>query len=177
LRGAAAILLAQRFPADAARTIAPLLADPDPLVRSRLIEALGYARAAAVADDVARFVDDPSIHVRQMAALVLSSMHDPRGARAVEKLAADPATRNLMRPHIILAIAAANRNDLATAQRELTFVVDEVPYATDAAVMLADIAIRRNDRSAATMWLDEAIRFNPAHRGALARLRALHGGR
>jgi tetratricopeptide (TPR) repeat protein len=173
LRGAAAILLAQRFPSDAAAVIAPLLGDRDPLVRSRFIEALGYANARAAADDIARFTADPSIHVRQMAALVLSSFHDARGERAVEKLASDPATRNLARPHILVALAAANRGDLEKAQRELLFVVDEVPYDTNALVLLADIAMRRGDRAAAKGWLEEALRFNPAQRGALARLASL----
>jgi hypothetical protein len=173
LRGAAAILLGQRFPSDAAGVIAPLLGDRDPLVRSRFIEALGYANARTSADDVARLVGDPSVQVRQMAALVLSSFHDPRADRAIEKLAADPATRNLARPHILLALAAANRGDLDTAQRELLFVVDEVPYDSNALVMLADVAMRRGDRAAAKGWLEEALRFNPSQHGALARLASL----
>jgi tetratricopeptide (TPR) repeat protein len=173
LRAACAILLAQRFPSDAAGVIAPLLADADPLVRSRFTEALGYANARSAADDVARLLGDPSIRVREMSALVLSSFRDPRATPALEKLAADPATRNLARPHIALAIAAANRGDLDRAKRELDLVVDEVPYATDALVMLGDIAMRQGDRAAAKGWFEEALRFDPAHRGAHARLAAI----
>jgi hypothetical protein len=173
LRGACAILLAQRFPSEAGGVIAPLLPTPDPLLRANYLEALGYAAARTTADDVARLLNDPSIRVRQMSALVLSSFHDPRAEPALTKLADDPSTRNLVRPHITLAIAAANRGDMPRAQQELEFVVSEVPYATDATVMLADIAIRRGDRPTAKAWLEEALRFNPSHRGARGRLEAL----
>jgi len=173
LRGAAAILLAQRFPAIAATTIVPHLDDPSSLVRSRFIEALGYARAQSAADAIARLTNDPSIHVRQMAAIVLSSFHDARGDAAIEQLANDRETHALLRPHIALAIAAANRNDLDTAQRELTFVVDEAPYVVDSLVMLGEIRARRGDFAGARSWFEEALRFDPSHRRANALMKAL----
>jgi len=74
---------------------------------------------------------------------------------------------------VMLAIDAANRGDYDRATRELDFAVDEVPYAVDALVLLGDIAARRGDFAKARGWFDEALRFNPSHRGALARLAAL----
>src|SRR5205085_12292761 len=67
LRGAAAVILAQRFGAAAADVIVPLLHDPNEVVRARFVEALGYANARQSADAVASLADDPSIRVRQNA--------------------------------------------------------------------------------------------------------------
>jgi HEAT repeat protein len=174
LRGAAALLLGQRFPREAASVLLPLLGERDQLVRSRFVEGLGYAQAREAGDAVAGLGNDPSIHVRQMAALVLASFRDPRGIAALQRLADDPETRALSRPHIMLAIDAANHGDLGRAQRELEFVVAEVPYATDALVMLGDIHARQGDMAAAKALFEEALRFNPRQKNALARLQVLH---
>jgi hypothetical protein len=173
LRGAAAILLAQRFPFAAHDAITPHLLDRSALARSRFIEALGYARDRRSADAVALCTTDGSIHVRQMAAIVLTSLGDPRGEPAIRQLADSPETHALIRPHIMLAIAAANRGDLYGAQRELEFVVGEAPYVTDSLVMLGDIRARRGDFTGARGWFEEALRFDPSHRGANARMKAL----
>ena len=173
LRGACAVLLAQRFPGDATRVLVPLLHDPNQLVRAKFVEALGYAHTRDSLDPIATLMNDPSIQVREMSALVVASLGDHRGLDALEKLAADPKTRALFRPHVMLAIDAANRGDYDRATRELEFAVDEVPYAVDALVLLGDIAARRGDFVKARSWFDEALRFNPSHRGALARLAAL----
>ncbi len=173
LRGAAAVLLAQRFPGDATRVLAPLLHDRDPLVRAKFVEALGYAHTGDVADPVAALLNDESIQVRQTAALVAASVGDARGVPALEALASNPATRALVRPHIMLAINAANHGDMDRAKRELDFAVSEVPYAVDALVMLGDIAARKGDFASAKTEFEEALRFNPSHRGALGRMAAL----
>lgn len=173
LRGAAAQLLGQRFPAAAPPIVIPLLHDRDPLVRARLVESLGYANARANTADIVPLLADSSIAVRQMAALVLSTFGDPRGDEALARLAADPQTRGLVRPHIALGIAAAKRGDFDAATRELTTAVDEVPYAVDALVLLADISARRGDFAQARAWLEEALRFNPAHAGARRRINSL----
>jgi len=173
LRGAAALLLGQRFPREASATLVPLLYDPDPLVRSRFIEALGYAQARDAADAIAPFASDSPLPVRQMAALVLSSFGDARGLAACRLLMNVPKTSKLVRPHVALAIDAANHNDLDTAERELKTAVAEVPYLTDALVMLADIRMRRHDPAGAKEYLEEALRFNPQHRGANGRLAAM----
>ncbi|MEA2338882.1 MAG: hypothetical protein QOE82_2889, partial [Thermoanaerobaculia bacterium] len=172
LRGAAAILLGQRFAASAADVLTPLLHDPSEVVRARFVEALGYANARQSADAVASLVDDPSIRVRQNAALVLASFDDPRASAALAKLASDPATTHLVRPHILRGIGAANRGDFDAAVRELEFALNDAPYATDALVLLADIHARRGDVAKAKALLEEALRFDPSHRGAKARLNA-----
>jgi HEAT repeats/Cytochrome c552/Cytochrome c554 and c-prime/Tetratricopeptide repeat len=174
LRGACAVLLGQRFPAEASHALVPLLSDATPQVRAKALEALGYARARDAAEAIAPLTNDASIEVRQMAALVLASFGDPRGGDALERLAGDPATRELVRPHIMLGIRAANRGDYDRANRELGFAVREVPYAVDALVLLGDIAARRGDYAKAKSWFDEALRFDPAHRGAKAREAALN---
>lgn len=173
LRGACAMLLAQRFPGDASRVLVPLIHDRDQLVRAQFVEALGYAHTRDAAEPVATLLNDPAVQVRQTSALVLASLDDRRGLDALEKLAADPKTRALFRPHIMLAIDAAKRGDYDRATRELDVAVDEVPYAVDALVMLGDIAARRGDFAKARSWFEEALRFNPSHRGALGRLAAL----
>jgi hypothetical protein len=177
LRGAAAQILGQRFPSAAAAIAVPLLHERDPLLRTRLLECLGYANARGSAEAVAALLDDPAIAVRQTAALVLASFADPRAVPALERLAKEPATRGLVRPHIALGITYAKRGDFDAATRELTVAVDEVPYATDALVLLADINARRGNMPAARAWLEEALRFNPSHRGALERIRMLASGR
>ncbi|MEA2329401.1 MAG: hypothetical protein QOE68_4360, partial [Thermoanaerobaculia bacterium] len=172
LRGAAAVILAQRFGAAAADVITPLLHDPNEVVRARFVEALGYANARQSADAVASLVDDPSVRVRQNAALVLASFGDPRARDALTKLIADPATTHLVRPHILRGIGAANRGELDAAIRELEFALNDAPYATGALVLLADIYARRGDVPRAKALLEEALRFDPSHRGAKARLEA-----
>jgi hypothetical protein len=176
LRGAAALLLGQRFPAQTSAVLVPQLHDQDDVVRTRVIESLGYAQARDAADAVASLLDDRSLAVRHAAALVLASFHDPRGETAVAKLANDADTHALFRPHVVLAVAAANRGDLETARREIDAAIALAPYASDALVFRADLDVRRGDVKAARGELTEALRFDPRHRGALGRLRALSGG-
>jgi len=177
LRGAAAVILGQRGGAASGVILIPLLQDRDALVRARVIEAIGYANAHDAADAVASLVDDPSIRVRQNAAFVLASFDDARARPALEKLATNPATSHLLRPHLIRGIGAANRGDFDAATRELELALNDAPYATDALVLLADIHARRGDVSRARSLLEEALRFNPGHRGARARLTAASAGR
>jgi len=103
---------------------------------------------------------------------VLASFDDPRAPAALAKLAGDPATTHLVRPHILRGIGAANRGDFDAAIRELEFALNDAPYATDALVLLADIYARRGDLPHARALLEETLRFNPGHRGARARLKA-----
>jgi len=175
LRAAAGILLGQRFPKDAAASIVPLLHDRDPLLRSRLIEALGYARATGSADAVAALLDDPAVKVRERAAVVLTMFHDRRGEPALERLVRDPATATLVWPHLLLGTAAGQRGDLDRATLEMNRALDIVPYLPDALVFLADINMRRHDPARARAYLTEALTFDPRHRGARGRLAALDG--
>jgi hypothetical protein len=170
LRGAAASLLAQRFPGSASNALVPLLRDKNAVVRARAAEGLGYANARDAAEPLASLLDDPAVRVRQTAALVLASFGDARGVAALERLAADPVTAKLVRPHILLGIRAANHGDFDAATRELTTALAQAPYATDALVLLADIHARRGDLPRARALLEEALRFDPSHKGAKARL-------
>ncbi|MFL6246082.1 MAG: HEAT repeat domain-containing protein [Thermoanaerobaculia bacterium] len=173
LRGAAAILLGQRFPNAAAPILTPLVDDRSEVVRARVLEGLGSTRNPAVADAAARHVDDPSLQVRHMAAIVLSFLNDPRGEAALQRLANDPATHGLFRPHVMLSIAAANRGDFATAEREIDAALAAAPYVADALVFRADLDARKGDFAATRSELEEALRFDPSHRGALRRLESL----
>lgn len=173
LRAVAGILLAQRFPADASRAIVPHLHERDPLLRSRLIEALGYAKAADSVDAIASLLDDPNVKVRERAAVVLTMFRDPRAEPALQRLASDPTTSTLVWPHILLGTAAGQRNDIARAEQEMQRALDLTPYLPDALVFLADIRMRSHDRVQARANLEEALRFDPRHRGATGRLRAL----
>lgn len=175
LRGAAALLLGQRFPASAATYLPPRLHDVDPLVRSRFIEALGFAQAGAQAEAIAPFLNDSSLQVRQMAALVLGSFGDSRGEVALRKLATSPETSTLVRPHILLAQIDAKRGDLEGTRRELDAALQQAPYLSDALVMKADLAARRGDLPEATRNLEEALRFDARHPGARKRLALMKG--
>jgi hypothetical protein len=173
LRAACAILLSQRFPADSAEVLTPLLHERDPLLRSRAVEALGFAKATSSADAIASLLGDPNVKVRERAAVVLSMFHDPRAEPALERLAADPNTATLVWPHVLLGTAAGQRGDLARAEQEMNRALDVVPYLPDALVFLADIHMRRHERAQAREALNEALRFDPRHRGATGRLRAI----
>jgi hypothetical protein len=173
LRAAAALLLAQRFPDAAAPILLPHIDTRDPLLRARLLEALGTTRDPAATGVAARFVDDPVLQARQTAALVLASRGDPRAEAALRRLADDPATSALFRPHVMLSIAAANRGDFDTATREIDAALAQAPYVADALVFRADIDARRGDFNGARRELEEALRFDPRHRGALRRLQSM----
>jgi hypothetical protein len=173
LRAACAILLAQRFPADSAGVLTPLLRERDPLLRSRAIEALGFAKAASSVDAIAALLGDPNVKVRERAAVVLTMFRDPRAEPALARLAADPNTTALVWPHILLGTAAGQRGDLARAEQEMNRALDVVPYLPDALVFLADLHMRRHERAQARESLNEALRFDPRHRGANGRLRAI----
>ncbi|HVG23689.1 MAG TPA: multiheme c-type cytochrome [Thermoanaerobaculia bacterium] len=172
LRAAAALLLAQRFPNSAAPILVPLLQEPDVLLRARLLEALATTRDRSIADVAAPYVDDPALQVRETAVLLLADAGDPRAEPALRKLASDPATSSLFRPHVMLSIAAANRGNFETARREIDAALDRAPYVADALVFRADIDARRGDFAAARRGLEEALRFDPRHRGALRRMQS-----
>jgi Tfp pilus assembly protein PilF len=74
----------------------------------------------------------------------------------------------------MLSIAAANRGDFQTAEREIDTALTAAPYVADALVFRADIDARKGDFAGAARELQEALRFDPSHRGALRRLESLH---
>jgi HEAT repeat protein/tetratricopeptide repeat protein/cytochrome c554/c'-like protein len=173
LRGAAAELLAQRFPEAAPTALVPRLQDPGPVVRAKLLQALGYADASGAADAVAPLLADPELSVRQNAALLLASFGDPRGVATLRDLARAPETEGLVRPHLTLAMDAARGGRLDEAEAELERALALTPYHSDALVMLADLHAKKGDLGQAREELEEALRFNPRHDGALQRLSIL----
>jgi len=138
-----------------------------------VLEGLGFTRDPAAVYAAARHAGDPTLQVRHNAALVLASFRDPRGEEALRKLASDPNTKGLFRPHVMLALSAANRGDFDTATREIDTAIAIAPYVADALVFRADLDARRGDFAGTKRELDEALRFDPRHRGALRRLAAL----
>ncbi len=175
LRGAAAVLLGQRFPADAPAALVPLLDDPDPLVRVRAVEGLGFARARGAASRLARLAtSDPALAVRHFATLTLFDLGEAaRAEEAARALARDPASEALPQPHVLLALAAGRRRDLDGARRELERALALIPYNADNLVLYADLLVAMGKRTEARAALEEALRFAPRHPGAEGRLQAL----
>jgi predicted CXXCH cytochrome family protein len=175
LRGAAAVLLGQRFPADAVATLVPLLQDPDALVRVRAVEGLGFAHARGAVTPLARLASaDPALAVRHYATLTLFDLGETaRAEQAAKRLAADPASEGLPQPHVLLALAAGRRRDLTLARRELERALVLIPYDADNLVLYADLLVAAGQRAEARAALNEALRFAPRHAGAAGRLHAL----
>jgi Tfp pilus assembly protein PilF len=105
--------------------------------------------------------------------VVLSMFGDARAEPALARLASDPNTATLVWPHVLLGNAAAQRGDIDRAEQEMNRALDIVPYLPDALVFLADIRMRRNDPTQARAYVEEALKFDVRHRGALRRLQAL----
>jgi predicted CXXCH cytochrome family protein len=176
VRGAAALLLGQRFPATAAGALAPLLGDADPLLRARAVEAVGYGKLRGLADAVAHAAgSDDVLSVRHMAVLVLGMLGDGRAAPAAARLTATPAGAGLPQPHFLLGLVGLRRGDLANARTELERTVALMPYHADARVALADLLARGGDVAGARRQLARALSFAPQHAAARARLAALPG--
>jgi hypothetical protein len=158
LRGAAAMLLAQRFP-DRAGAIAPLTEARSATLRAKACEALGVARARPAADLLFARGSDEALAVRQAAALALTTLGDGRAEALLERLAREPASSHLMQPHVALARLAMRRGDLARARSELETVAQLTPYFAEALVQLAGVVARLGDGDAARAWLDDARYF------------------
>jgi Flp pilus assembly protein TadD len=173
LRGAALVLLAQRFAVDARREAEPLLAHESPLLRMKAASALGMSSAHGSRDALAKALGDRSLPVVQSAAVALTSLGDLRGVEALEKLAADPRGSHLVTVQFSLAIQKMRSKDPAGAIPILEKVLTLAPYHVEANVMLADALVRTGRRTEARARLEEALRFDPQHKGALQRLQSL----
>lgn len=169
LRGACALLLAQRFPRGAAPFLVPLLRSPDSLLRAQAVQALGFAQAREALDAVAERLTDSSLTVRNNAALVLTSLGDSRGAEAAAQLARGKDSAGLMQPHYLLAQLARRRGDLPTTARELEQAVDRVPYFTDGLLGLAEVYMRLHKLALAGDRIAEALFFDPHSQAAQQR--------
>lgn len=170
LRAACAILLAQRFGPSTGTAIAPLLAQPDSLLRARAAEALAFAGARDQANAIAPLLADPWLPVKQAAALALATFDDPRAEPALRALASDPATETLAQPHLLLGMAAARRGELLAATVELEKAIDQKPYLVEALVMAADVYAKRGDWRMAKSRIEEAAHFDPSNPGVKKRV-------
>lgn len=166
LRGAAAVLLAERFPAQVAAAL-PLLSAHDITLRQKGCEALAVGQARFAVDDLAAKLDDPALRVRQAATLALAALGDARAEPALVRLTRDPATNHLMDPHWVLGRLLAQRGDLAGARRELSTVVQLTPYFAEAMVRLAEVEAAQGDVQGARSWVADALRLDPRHPQAL----------
>jgi hypothetical protein len=158
LRGAAAMVVAQRFP-DRVGVLLPLLDASDVTLRLKACEALMTARARPAADVLFAHAGDPALPVRQAAALALASFGDGRARPLLETLASDPASSHLMQPHVALARIYLGSGDLEHARAELETVARLTPYFAEALVQLARVAGKMGDQAAARSWLDDARYF------------------
>nr|AYM54058.1 tetratricopeptide protein [Byssovorax cruenta] len=177
LRGAAAVLFAQRFPREAAGALSPLLAAPDALTRTKAAEALGAVQARGAADALAGLRGDPSLAVREAAAISLGELNDKRAEAALRALTSAKASAGLPRPHALLGLSLSRRGALDEAITELERAVDLQPYYVDALVMLADLYAKQGHFDKTRARLEEAVTFDPQHPGARKRLATLSGGR
>jgi HEAT repeat protein len=168
LRGAAAVILAQRFAPRAAAAVRPLLDSPDVLLRAKACEALGVAGAVDAAGPLGARLADPSLRVRLAAALALNAIGDPRAEAALHRLADSPDSAHLLQPHLVLGPLLARRGELAGARRELEWVARLTPYYADALVQLAEVAVRQGDGAEALTRVEQALRLDPTHRQAQA---------
>jgi hypothetical protein len=161
LRGAAAMLLAQRFPARAG-AIVPLLDGREVVLRVKACAALAAARARPAADAIFARSQDAALPVRQAAALALTSLGDARAEGLLARLAADPASSRLMQPHVALAQRHLHAGDLVDGRAELETVARLTPYFAEALVELSRVAAQLGDAAAARQWLEDA-RYFGAH--------------
>jgi HEAT repeat protein len=104
-RVVAAVQLLETFcTADAARTIAGLLAHPDARVRSTAASALGRLAAKEYSERMLPLLDDPDARVRSNAIEALAASHDPALAAQLRPRLQDSAPR--ARVNTIVALAA-----------------------------------------------------------------------
>ncbi|WP_394822445.1 ammonia-forming cytochrome c nitrite reductase subunit c552 [Pendulispora albinea] len=175
VRGGAAALLAERFPKEA-RALVPLLRAPDSFLRTHAVQALGVAGAKDTAPEIAALGRDPSLFVREAAALVLAQFGDNHAESQLRTLTGSAPSNALPRPHAVLGFALAKRGQMEEAISELERAVDLQPYFVDALVVLADLYAKQNRLDRTRARLDEALRFDPQNAAVKSRLRMLGGG-
>ena len=158
LRGAAAVILAQRFP-DRVAAVLPLLEAREVVLRVKACEALATAHARPAADALAAHAADGALPVRQAVALALATLGDARARPLLERLAEDAESSHLMQPHVALARLHLHDGDLVAARAELETVAKLTPYFADALAELARVSAHLGDSTAARAWLDDARYF------------------
>jgi len=173
LRGAAALLLAGRFHAEAAPALGRALHDPSSVVRSLAATAVGFAPSSDGVAGLSQLGQDPSLAVRHAAGLTLGILGAPEGEGALKALATDPASAGLVRPHVLLAAYAARRGDLGEAAAQLETALRLQPYQVDALILLAQVRGHQNRWGEARACLEEALRFDPQNGTAAEGLRSI----
>jgi HEAT repeat protein/cytochrome c554/c'-like protein len=161
LRGAAAVILAQRFPARGAALL-PLVEARDPTLRLKACEALGHIRVRQAAEALWTRRDDGSLAVRQAAAVGLYALGDARAEELLARLGREPASSHLMQPHFALGRIYARRGELEAARRELGEVARLTPYFAEALLELASVEERLGDHDAAQKRRQDARYFGAA---------------
>ncbi|MEO8662706.1 MAG: multiheme c-type cytochrome [Bryobacteraceae bacterium] len=175
LRGAAALLLAQRFGPAAKGPLEALLGSRPALLRTRALEGLAYARSTDSADAVFALATDHALVVRETAALVLSALGDIRAEGLLRKLADDGASSGLPKPHQALGIAALQRGQVDVGIVELEKAVTAAPYWADALTPLGAGYYRKGQLDKARQMALQALHFVPDHPGAQRLLQRLDG--
>jgi hypothetical protein len=175
IRGVAAQFLARRFKQEAVPALKVALTDADPLLRSNAVEAFWMTGAKDSAGVLVPLLKDKSLWVRQLTALVLGSFGDAHAPEVLDALAHRPESEGLVQPHVALGQMAARRGDLPSAIQELERSLDLQPYNADVLVQLADLYAKQGDWVRTRARVEEALRFDPLHRGARQRLASLQG--
>ncbi len=166
LRGAALLVLAMRFGASAAPAIVPSLEAADPLIRAKACEALGGARVKSAAEALARRLTDGSLRVKLSATLALAALGDHRAEAAMQALADDPATSDLLAPRMWMGGQLARRGKLDEARKYLAGAVQLSPYNAEALWHLGEVVARQGDEGYARKLVARALALEPGHPGA-----------
>jgi hypothetical protein len=176
VRVAAATLLAVAYPREAVSILAPLLKDPERVLRAGIAYALGYLpldEAQKAVSRVRPLLHDSYLPARESAALLLAFANAPDGEEALRMLANAPTSEDLPQPHYELAIRAGRRGALAEA--ELNKTLDRQFYHTFALVALADLYEARQQPELARQALAEAVRFGMRDSRVMQRLHMMSG--
>lgn len=173
LRGAAAMLLALRFPRSAQASIAPLLTDGDPRVRARAILALQQAPIESAGALLRPLLADTDLEVRLAAASVLIADDDPKAEATLRAMENDPATEALLVPHTELGLLEARRGKLDLAEAQLSRAVELQFWNAFALVRLGDLHAIERKWETARADFEEALRFDPQNAEARRRIQLL----
>jgi predicted CXXCH cytochrome family protein len=170
VRATALWLLERSGEPESAAASAPLLEDPDPLVRAAAVSAQRLAPPPERVGRLVSLLGDPSRNVRVATARALI---DAPIARLPDRLAADMRTAfgewqtsmqnrlDFPEIHLQLGGTALTMRNLPAASQAFREVVALDPQRTDAWMMLARIAMATEGPATARAILEEAVAANP----------------
>ncbi|WP_424931951.1 tetratricopeptide repeat protein [Amaricoccus macauensis] len=184
VRATALWLLEQSGEAAQVATVAPLLEDPDPMIRAAAVGAQRLAPPQERVLSLVDLLDDPARNVRIATARALL---DAPIARLPGPIAED--MRNAMgdwqgsmqgrldfpETHLQMAGMALTMRNFAAAESAFREVVTLDAQMVDAWVMLARIAAASGDMEKATSTLEEAVAANPEDLALASFLTELRG--